>query len=291
MSRNEPIGRNNVRTQSTSGPPVTDMVKVAVLPPRLPEGVAPSSSGIATADMTNWDERLNWRHNQPIRRAEEETPRRKSFLKKISPTTQRQARNPELPPFMFRYVSYDVWRKHYAKDKDGNYRGTHAPAEDCLLKTDDVRKWNGGEATTMADKWTRGKDALPVYAEVREEGVVPEYEVDYDGPPRDDGPPPEEQIVTREDDEIAARLERSDMTVQKRRDQEAALEEYSGANAAYQAPQAYTMPTSERAPGQTIDGRSSDQIIAEAKLKGPVKTSGKTLFRRGFEMASVGFHS
>ena len=70
---------------------------------------------------------------------------------------------------------------------DGNYKGMHAPAEDCLLKPHDVERWTfkgeGGEeaeSNGWGRKFTRGKEALPVYNEVKEEGIVPGYEADYD---------------------------------------------------------------------------------------------------------------
>jgi hypothetical protein len=132
-------------------------------------------SGIQAAECFNWDERLNWVHNEPI--AEEgKAEEKKSFRKRIGLTTERKKRNEDLPPFQFRQVPYETWRKHYAKDAEGNYQGTHAPAEDCLLKPEDVAKWRLGEAKTKADLWTRGTERLPVYAEVKEEGAVPEYE-------------------------------------------------------------------------------------------------------------------
>ena len=182
MSRRESVGRLNTRTQSASAPPLTNTVSVAVLPPRLTHDMVPPT-GFASAHAFSWDESLDWQHNEPIPR--KGSARRPSIREKMGLTSQRKTRNPDTPPFMFRQVPYDVWRKHYAKDKDGNYRGTHAPAEDCLLKPDDVKKWNAGDQVTRADKWTRGKEVLPVYAEVREEGMAPEYEIDYNGPPRD----------------------------------------------------------------------------------------------------------
>lgn len=161
------------------------MVSVAVLPPRLPAGMAPPT-GTGPADAMPWDERLNWSHNEALPSTatkadgspEVQTERRKSFLKRAGLTTERVKRNPDTPPFTFRQIPYDEWRKHYAKDAQGNYRGTHAPAEDCLLKPEDVSKWRLGEAKTRADLWTRGTERLPVYEEVKREGPVPDYE-DY----------------------------------------------------------------------------------------------------------------
>ncbi|ETN45801.1 uncharacterized protein HMPREF1541_09634 [Cyphellophora europaea CBS 101466] len=173
-NRRESVGRKLSRQQSASGPPRQQLVSVAVLPPRLSQGFAPPN-GIAAADCFNWDERVNWTHNEPI-----EDPNKpegkKSLLKRVGLTTDRKKRNEDMPPFQFRQVPYDDWRKHYAKDADGNYRGTHAPAEDCLLKPEDVAKWRLEAPKTKADLWTRGSEVLPVYAEVRAEGELPEYQ-------------------------------------------------------------------------------------------------------------------
>jgi hypothetical protein len=172
-NRRESVGRR-ASQQSASAPASQQMVSVAVLPPRFAQGVAPPS-GIAAAECFNWDERVNWTHNEPVEK-EDDKSEKKSFMKKIGLSTDRKKRNEDLPPFQFRQVPYDVWRKHYAKDKDGNYHGTHAPAEDCLLKPEDVAKWRLGEARTKADLWTRGTERLPVYDEVKQEGEVPEYQ-------------------------------------------------------------------------------------------------------------------
>lgn len=101
------------------------MVTVAVLPPRLPSGMAPPT-GIGAAEAFSWDEGVNWQHNDNAK--QEDPSRRKSFMRKVGLTTRRKRAGEEddLPPFVMRQVPYDTWRKHYAKDKDGNYRGTHA---------------------------------------------------------------------------------------------------------------------------------------------------------------------
>ena len=46
-------------------------------------------------------------------------------------------------PVMFKKVSYDEWRKHYAKNAKGQYRGTEEPAPDCLLLPEEDEKWRG----------------------------------------------------------------------------------------------------------------------------------------------------
>jgi hypothetical protein len=275
MSRRETVGRLNARTQSASGPATMQMVSVAVLPPRLPQGIV-SPTGMGWADAFSRDESINWQHNNTLPQ-EGGAERKKSFLKRASLTTEKKKRNPDLPPFVMRQIPYETWRKHYAKDKDGNYRGTHAPAEDCLLKPDDVRKWNIGESTTYTDRFTRGKEVLPVYAEVRELGMVPEYEVDYNGPPRDGGPPGDEPIVTADEDELAIHLERRDTAAQERREQLSVLERYSRQHA--ELPQGS---------GQTHDGRTTEQVIVEATTKGKQREGWKKLLKRGAERASFG---
>ena len=267
-------------------------------------------TGIGAADAFNWDDAINWQHNQPIS-TPEQAGRRKSLLKRAGLTTERYKRNPDTPPYIFRQVPYDVWRKHYAKDKDGNYKGTHAPAEDCLLKPDDVQKWNFGEAKTYADKWTRGKEVLPVYAEVREDGYVPEYEVDYDGPPRDAGPPPMEPVVSQDDHDIADHLARRDTRADVKKQQATALEQYWNQHQASQnntqlAPSTTATSTSTAASsstaapkpragfgyapssGDTYDGLSAAEVIANAKARGDKKDTWKMKFKRGFEIASMG---
>lgn len=133
MARRESVGRTRTASQSDSSEPTMKLVSVAVLPPRLPPGMAPPT-GIGAADAFSWDESVNWQHNSSIQ--QEEPTRRKSFMRKIGLTTQRKRAGEEddLPPFIFRQVPYDTWRKHYAKDKDGNYRGllAYEPSFRCF---------------------------------------------------------------------------------------------------------------------------------------------------------------
>lgn len=191
MSHKETVGRLTARRQSSASAPVQERVTVAVLPPSLPHEFAPPT-GVGMADVFNWDESLNWSQHAPLHHSTNQpashSQRKPSLVKKMGFTTKRERANPksDLPPFVMRSVPYETWRKHYAKDKDGNYKGTHAPAEDCLLKPDDLQKWRFEEGTSYGDRWTRGKDVLPVYEEAAAHPRVPEYEVDYDGPPRDE---------------------------------------------------------------------------------------------------------
>ena len=44
-------------------------------------------------------------------------------------------------PVCYKKVPYAEWRKHYAKDKQGRYRGTEEPAADCLLLPQERVEW------------------------------------------------------------------------------------------------------------------------------------------------------
>lgn len=250
------------------------MVSVAVLPPRLPPGMAPPS-GLGAAGTMNWDERVNWSHNEPIDKPENPS-KAKKFLRKSGLTTQRAKANPDLPPFTMRQVPYDVWRKHYAKDKDGNYRGTHAPAEDCLLKPDDVQKWRLGEAKTQADRWTRGSEVLPVYAEVKETAAVPEYEYDYDGPPRMDALPAiEEPRLEEEDARLAEYMENRNKRVEVPVDSATAPSLRSQSNPTHVPVQSTS--------GFMADGKSTAEIIEEARARGKPKRSWRDSLSAGLK--------
>lgn len=285
MSRRESVGRLTARTQSASGPPTQHMVSVAVLPPRLLPGMAPPT-GLGPAEAFNWDESLSWQHNEPIK-AEEETSRRKSFFRKAGITTQRKKANPDLPQFVLRQVPYDIWRKHYAKDKDGRYRGTHAPAEDCLLKPEDVQKWRLGDPVTKGDLWTRGKEALPVYAEVHETAAVPEYVHAYDGPlrtePALESPTQPYRDVTEDvpnnlaldddDDNLASHMERAVSRTSKQSSQ--------GLDRFLSVVETSNTKISTGS-GQIIaDGKTAKQIIDEAKQK--QKAKGKQSWKEGLK--------
>ena len=223
----------------------------------------------------SFDERINWSHNEPIDKDPEPVSKTKKFLRKAGATTQRSKANPDTPPFILRQVPYDVWRKHYAKDKDGNYRGTRAPAEDCLLKPDDVQKWRFGEVVTQADRWTRGPEALPVYAEVRETSAAPEYELDYDGPPPSEPTLSaiEESNLDEDDARLAAHAERR--------------QTHSGYPSVY-IPQSSKRSQSiataleplspTKRPSQSryvAEGKTAAEIIEEAKEKGQPKRGWK----------------
>lgn len=102
--RTQSFARSMTRTQSVSDPPVMDSVTVAVLPPRLPENVAPRT-GIGAADAFNWDERLNWVHNEKVNKPEATDS--KKWMRKAGLTTQRKKAT-DKPPFIFRQIPYDT---------------------------------------------------------------------------------------------------------------------------------------------------------------------------------------
>jgi hypothetical protein len=282
MSRRESVGRLTTRTQSASGPPVQDTVSVAVLPPRLRAGMAPPT-GIAPAGAFSWDEAINWQHNEPEN--EEPAGRRKSFLRKAGLTTQRHKLNPDTPPFVLRQVPYETWRKHYAKDKDGNYRGTHAPAEDCLLKPDDVQKWRLGDPVTKGDRWTRGREALPVYAEIQDSPQVPTYEYDYDGPPRTDYPvnsEPDSMTLDPEDDRLVAHMAHRQRGPNSSEASPAIERSLSATSFTSQPPDA--QPSTQI----IADGKTAAEIIAEAKAKPVPKLTWKQRLGKATEYTIMG---
>ncbi|OAP59107.1 hypothetical protein AYL99_06405 [Fonsecaea erecta] len=278
MSRRESVGRLRAGSQSDSAPPSVKMVSCAVLPPRLPAGMAPPT-GIGAFEAISYDESLNWEHNNPI--SEEEPSRRKGLFRKVGLTTQRKRRDSQddLPPFVMRQIPYDTWRKHYAKDKEGNYRGTHAPAEDCLLKPEDVRKWRLGDPITKADRWTRGREALPVYSEVHAEGAVPEYQVDDVNP---DQPLAGGGMMTREDDRLAKYIDASD-PLQQRSSRTASLnlEHPSITSSSSSSP---PQPTSPRQEQTIADGKTATEIIEEARTKGKPKLTWRQKLSKGVSM-------
>lgn len=92
------------RTQSMSGEPTQSTVRVAVLPPRLPPDTAPPS-GVGGSASFNWDERLNWMHNENIDGDKKTSSRRKSLLGKAGPTRERKKRY-DTPPFLMREIPY-----------------------------------------------------------------------------------------------------------------------------------------------------------------------------------------
>ena len=140
--------------------------------------------------------------------------------------------------FFTAQLTESSWRKHYAKDAEGRYKGTLAPAEDCLLLPEDVEIWRLGPAETKADLWTRGKAALPVYDQVPDTGL-PKYSQTAEPPSFEQGP---------------------------------ALRQGSASTF-------------------TADGKTSEQIIAEAKeraARGEGKRTWKQSFKRGAEFGMLG---
>lgn len=193
---------------------------------------------MGVAGAVGWDVNVNAQHNRLLPKDGEGLSSGKRFLKKAGITLDRKKAHNDMPPFRMRTVPYDVWRKHYAKDKDGNYMGTHAPAEDCLLKPEDVEKWSAEEPETYADTYTRGRRALPGYGDVKDHDFsLPEYvdrtEEGYSG------------------DMIGEPECAAEQTVLDAR-----------ASSSYQAP-----PGRQRSSGRTMDGKTTEQIIAAASAR------------------------
>ena len=164
---------NKARQQSLSGPSVMQEVTVAVLPPILHQPFAPAT-GIGAMPTFTWEEHLKGGRSKPLSKPDDPEGC-KSWIKRIF-TIGQNSQNPDRPPFIMKKVPFDEWRRHYAKDKEGNYHGTHAPAEDCLLLPRDLKRWRLEEPTALADQWTRGKYALPAYGEEKEFEVdLPAY--------------------------------------------------------------------------------------------------------------------
>lgn len=196
------------------------------------------ADGMGAAGAVNWDENVNAQYNRLLPKDDEELSSGKRFLKKAGITRDRKKAHKDMPPFRMRTVPYDVWRKHYAKDKDGNYMGTHAPAEDCLLKPADVEKWSAEEPETYADTYTRGRRALPGYRDVKDhDSSLPEYVEKTEG------------------------VYSGDKTgVPKSAAQQTVLD--ANQPSQHQAP-----PMRQGSSGRTIDGKTTEQIIAEASAR------------------------
>ncbi|KEF58654.1 uncharacterized protein A1O9_06580 [Exophiala aquamarina CBS 119918] len=267
MSRRESVGRVGTASQSDSSEPAMRMVTVAVLPPRLPSGMAPPT-GLGPADIFSWNEAVNWQHNDDVK--QEDPGRRKSFMRKVGLTTQKKRAGEEddLPPFVMRQVPYDIWRKHYAKDKDGNYWGTHAPAEDCLLKPENVQKWRLDDPTAKGDKWTRGQHALPVYAEAQAEGPAPDYQIDAKDHPQSVGSTTVEACDGRN-------------TMQSTR--QTPFTSTSANNTSL--PLANTTQPAKKT---IADNKTAAEIIADAEAKPKQKMTWKEKFSEGATMAMLG---
>lgn len=269
------------RKQSASEPPLQQMVSCAVLPPKLPAGMAPPT-GVGAAEAFGWDEALNYQHNNPIAPntgggSAQDTPRRKSFLKKMGLTGERTKLHDDMPPFIMRQIPYDTWRKHYAKDADGNYRGSHAPAADCLLKPDDVKKWRLGEPKTVGDRWTRGSEALPVYAEIKDT-PLPSYDAEA---------PPVDGMVINDDRPQPNTAQRGGSIPEEEHDMSYADQPPAGAPG-----DATPLHDQHSTRMEIADGKTAQQIIEEAKAKNakqkPGKMTWKQKMQKGVEMVSMG---
>lgn len=238
MSPTEILALNKkAQSQSVSGPATQEMVTVAVLPPRLPPGMG-EADGMGVAGAVNWDENVNAQHNRLLPKHDQQLSSGKRFMKKAGLTRDRKKTHKDMPPFRMRTVPYDVWRRHYAKDKDGNYMGTHAPAEDCLLKPADVEKWSAEEPETYADTYTRGRRALPGYGDITDQdSSLPEYVEEIEG--------------GYSGDKKGEQKDAAEATVLD----------------ASQSSEHQARPGTQGLSGRTFDGRTVEQIVAAASAR------------------------
>ena len=65
--------------------------------------------------------------------------KKKRWWRRRSSTSSRSVNNPD--NFVMRRLKRGEYLKHYAKDEHGNYIGTEEPAEDCILKWDDLETY------------------------------------------------------------------------------------------------------------------------------------------------------
>jgi len=157
-----------------------------------------------------------------------------------------------------------------------------------------VEKWkfkgDGGEGAAGAEGWagkfTRGKEALPVYGEVTEEGMVPGYEADYD--------PNEHSEGTKENNEDAREdYDRPPAGEPIQEEDEDEYEEVGGTQQQLSPSPPPPPPTALRQEGLMRDPNSGllydaqrerEELIARNKgAKG-----WKNTLKRGLEMASMG---
>jgi hypothetical protein len=80
------------------------------------------------AGAVKWDENVIAQHNRLLPNDGKELSSGKRSLENGCIMRDRKKAQKDMLPFRVRIVPYDIWRKHYTEDKDGNYIGTHSPA-------------------------------------------------------------------------------------------------------------------------------------------------------------------
>jgi hypothetical protein len=104
---------------------------------------------------------------------------------------------------------------------------------------------------------TRGKHALPVYSEVQEDGVVPEYQVDEENL-RSDGP-----VMTPDDNRLAEYFDASDMRGATR---QTSLPVTTAEHLVSSAAASRAAESSSSGPPIT-NGKTADEITSEYQAK------------------------
>ena len=135
------------------------------------------------------------------------------------------------------------------------FRGDNRPAEDCLLKPEDLQKWMRGDAVTKADTWTRCPEAY-----------TPESNDDQQ--PIDDHP-----TKTRNYSSLSERFDGRDTMNNTQSTSSAGV----------------ATPDSTNQRRKTIaGGKTAAEIIAEAKAKPKQKMTWKEKFSKGATTAMMG---
>lgn len=149
----------------------------------------------------------------------------------------------------------------------------YRPAQDCLLKPEDVKKWRADDPVTVGDRWTRGQHALPVYAEAGAEPPVPEYQVDATS---------HDQPISYEAALAAGYESRSEALDGSGTTNPTTLT--SQTSSGISPPSTRTGSTGQR----LIDDKTAEEIIAEAQAKPKPKMTMKQYLSKGATMAMLG---
>ena len=141
-------------------------------------------------------------------------------------------------------------------------------------------KWRFEEGTGYGDRWTRGKDALPVYEEAAAHPRVPEYAVDYNAPPTGE---PVASVTPPEYSE-AQEIETGGTRQERFHEEQRAFLQHRGMSVSAQPTQAVvsTDPATFRAP------RDANGQTSRFENKKAPKLGWKGKLSKGFEGLSGG---
>ena len=96
---------------------------------------------------------------KPLSATPSEKPK-KSFWRRLSRDDDQK--------FVMKKVTRGDYLKYYAKDEDRNYVGTEDPADDCILKVEELVKWRCGNAG-VGDGWKNELDGQSMTSTLFEE--------------------------------------------------------------------------------------------------------------------------